>query len=102
VLQNFLAVVYVGQTKRQLNTRIKEQNINKNSESLNVISNHRLETGHNFDWDNTKILHTEINYNKRIISKSLHIKKQKNGINKKIDTELFPEIYLPILAKFSD
>jgi hypothetical protein len=37
---------YVGQTKRQLNTRIKKhsRNINKNSESLTVISEHRNRT----------------------------------------------------------
>jgi len=42
---------YVGQTKRQLNTRIKEhrQNINKKPELLSVISDHIINTGHNFE-----------------------------------------------------
>jgi hypothetical protein len=97
-------VTYVGQTKRQLNTRLKEhkQNINKNLNSLSVVSEHRLKTGYNFDWNNTKILDTEINYNKRLISESLHIKRQRNSINKKTDSEVFPEIYLPIIFKFLD
>jgi len=93
---------YVGQTKRQLNTRIKEyrQNINKKQDALSVISEHRLNTGHNFNWEKTLILDTETNYNKRLISESLHIKRQINSINKKTDTDLVPEIYFPLLSKF--
>ena len=49
---------YVGQTKRQLNTRIKEHNndINKKSCSPFVISKHRIDSSHDFDWGNVKIL----------------------------------------------
>lgn len=41
---------YVGQTRRQLRTRINEhdKNINKKNEDLNVISIHRLQ-GHEID-----------------------------------------------------
>jgi len=48
---------YVGQTSRQLTTRVKEHksNINRPFESLSVVSQHRLE-GHEFKWDEVKIL----------------------------------------------
>jgi len=93
---------YIGQTKRQLRTRIKEhkQNVKKKTDTLPVITEHILNTGHNFDWDNTAIIDTESHFNKRLISESLHIKRHSHNINKKTDTELFPDIYLPILSKF--
>jgi len=41
---------YVGQTKRQLNTRLNEHKNNiKRADSLSVISDHRTNTGHDFD-----------------------------------------------------
>lgn len=49
---------YVGQTKRQLKTRIHEHksDINKKNGSPSVISEHRLVKRHEFDWDNVRIL----------------------------------------------
>jgi len=42
---------YVGQTKRLLKTRVKERrtDIKKSSDSLSVLSDHRLELIHDFD-----------------------------------------------------
>ena len=40
---------------------------------------------------------TESNYNKRLISETLHIKKQLNGINLKKDTESLEDIYVYLL-----
>jgi len=95
--------LHIGQTKRQLKTRIKEhkQNVNsKKTDSLTVISEHIFNTGHKIDWENTKILDTGLHDNKRLISECLHIKRHTHSINKKTDTELFPDTYLPILSKF--
>jgi len=49
---------YMGQTKRQLGTRIKEHvsDINKRSGSPSVISNHRLELNHEINWNEIRIL----------------------------------------------
>jgi len=44
-----------------------------------------LEYNHMFDWENTKILDIEHNYNKRLIMKMIYIKKQENDINCKKD-----------------
>jgi len=89
---------YVGQTKRQLRTRIKEHvsDINKKNGSSSVISEHRLNSNHEFKWEN-------LNYGQRtIISKKNNFgngpyKKQLNGLNKQSDTDLLPTSYLPIL-----
>jgi len=61
---------YVGQTKRQLRTRIKEHvsDINKKNGSPSVISEHRLNFNHEVEWENIKIMDNEQSYQKRIIS----------------------------------
>jgi len=94
---------YVGQTKRQIRTRIKEHhnNIKADKSKHSVITEHILNFDHNFDWDNIKILDTESNYNKRLVSEMLHIKEQKNGINLHKDTELLDESYSGILSDLS-
>ena len=46
-----------------------------------VVSQHIMETNHNFDWDNPKILNHDRNYYKRLISETIHIKQQHNGLN---------------------
>jgi len=69
---------YVGQTKRQLKTRLKEHiNNMKSSSTLSVISEYKLNHNHEFDWSNTKILDSESYYHKRLISEMIHIKEQK-------------------------
>ena len=70
---------YVGQTKRQLRTRVNEHrnNIKLNSDRHSVISEHITKEMHTFNWENTRILDYERNYHKRLISEMLHIKEQK-------------------------
>ena len=89
--------VYVGQTKRQLKTRLKEhrQDINKKNGQLSVVSNHRLELDHEFDWESAEVLDREASYNRRLISEMIHIRRQKSALNKQSETELLSEIYLP-------
>jgi len=90
---------YVGQTKRQFKMRIKEHtsDINKKNSVLSVVSNHRLEYNHDMNWDDAVILDIEPSYTKRIVSEMVHIKRQCNGLNKQSDTDLLPEVYLPII-----
>jgi len=61
---------YIGKTKRQLKTRIKEHSNNSKllSSKSSVITKHILEYSHSFDWENIKILDTESNYYKRSVS----------------------------------
>ncbi|KYN01690.1 hypothetical protein ALC62_07519 [Cyphomyrmex costatus] len=93
---------YVGQTKRQLQTRIKEHrnNIRMDSSKHSVISQHIIDYGHSFDWENVDIMDVEHNYKKRLISEMLHIKEQSKGLNYMRDTELLSESYISILMRF--
>jgi len=54
-------VSYVGQTKRQLRTRIKEHrnNIKLDESKHSVISEHMLSCNYSFDWNQVRILDTE-------------------------------------------
>jgi len=92
-------VSYVGQTKRQLKTRVKKHvnNIKLESSRHSVITNHILNLSHTFDWSNVKILGHEPNYNKRLVSEMFHIKEQKSDINSQKDTELLDEAYYCLL-----
>jgi len=90
---------YVGQTKRALSVRVDEHrsHITRNSSQQSVITEHRLLYKHDFDWNNVQILDEKTNYNKRLISEMIFIKKQKHGLNAQTDTELLDPIYNEVL-----
>jgi len=75
--------IYIGQTKRRSNTRILEHKkaVHKKTANHSVITEHRSEFGHKFDWDNPKIVDKEKQYYGRLISEMINIKSQKNAIN---------------------
>jgi len=93
---------YVGQTKRKLKTRLTEHknDIKRKTGKFSVITEHRLENNHEFDWDNPKILDKEKFYFKRLLSEMISIKSQKKALNLQSDTELLPTTYVEILNKF--
>jgi len=72
--------VYIGQTKRNIETRIKEHknNIKNASRNYSVVTNHRLTMDHEFKWD-VGILHKERNRRKREIAEMFFIKKYKKN-----------------------
>jgi len=80
-----------------LNTRVSEHknDINKRTGKYSVITEHRLEKNHEFDWDNPEILDRE-KY-RRLISEMINIKSQKNTLNMQSDTELLQQTYVEIL-----
>ncbi|KYN14550.1 hypothetical protein ALC57_13247, partial [Trachymyrmex cornetzi] len=86
---------YVGQTRRTLKTRISEHrnHINRNTDQRSVITEHRLEHTHDFDWDSVRILDQEQILNKRLISEMIFIRNQKNGLNIQSDTESLTKAY---------
>ena len=46
-------------------------------------------------------LDNEPSYNKRLISEMVHIKMQKQGLNRQVETELLPEPYHQIIKSLS-
>jgi len=82
-----------------LNTRIVEHrnHIRRDTAQISVITDHRLQLNHEFDWDSVRVLDEEINYKKRLISEMIHIKKQKHGLNSQNDIVLLDPIYNDLL-----
>ena len=93
------SATYIGETKRSLRTRINEHKTNKNKES--VVSLHRIENKHEFDWDNTFVLDMESNYKKRLVSEMIYIKSNHNSIIKKEDIQNLSTMYFPIINEFN-
>jgi len=94
-------VTLLGQMSRQLKTKISEHrnHINKNIITQSVITEHRLQFNHDFDWEDVKILDSERFLGKHLVSEMMFIKKQKNGINSQSNTEHLDEAYISILNK---
>ena len=94
-------VSYVGQTGRQLHTRISEHKnqIKRPSQRQSVITEHRVESGHDFEWEKVEILDTEPIFSKRLTSEMLYIKRQRNGINMQTDTENLHQTYSNLVDK---
>jgi len=92
---------YVGQTKRQLKTRINEhvKNIASDESKHSVITKHILNKNHTFDWQNAKILDFENNYFKRLIVEMIYIKTQDNGLNSIDDIDCSDSSYFNLLTK---
>jgi len=67
--------------------KVKKVKVKTNSTAKKIL----------LDWENAKILDFEPYYYKRLISEMIHIRKQKNGLNLKKDTELLKESYFDIL-----
>jgi len=90
---NNCETTYVGQTKRQLKTRIAEHrsHIKKNTSTHSVITNHRMISDCDFDWNNVEILDVERNFNKRMISEMINIKSQIRSLNIQTDTDSLDE-----------
>ncbi|XP_055527274.1 uncharacterized protein LOC129719884 [Wyeomyia smithii] len=68
--------VYIGQTGRMLETRINDhKNDIRKKEAKTGIVQHHLDHGHNFDFDNTKILGRIEKQESRTIAEAFHIRR---------------------------
>lgn len=86
---------YIGQTKQYLKNRIKDHknSIKITNQNPTALSKHALDELHNFNFNNTQILDFASNYKKRNLKEMIHIKKTKNTINYRTDTENLSTIY---------
>ena len=89
------------QIGKKLKTRISEhqKHIHIQTSTHSVITNHRLQNDHDFDWQNVEILDVDNYYNKRLISEMMHINRQTNELNLQHDTIALNHAYIEILNK---
>ncbi|KAK9892635.1 hypothetical protein WA026_021013 [Henosepilachna vigintioctopunctata] len=65
--------VYIGQTKQWLKNRITQHRSDIRIKKLScAATKHCVETGHNFEWCNVKILERELNYRCRLFLEMYH------------------------------
>jgi hypothetical protein len=68
--------VYVGETKKILDERLKQhQRAVEKEDEKNAIFRHIKETGHEMDWEGANIVEKEKNWYRRRVLESMHIKK---------------------------
>ena len=84
---------YVGETARQLNTRLKEHLTRDSS----AIKDHCDKTGHKIEPKNTNILTSEDNFWKRKVKEAIEIKQRRPSLNRDEGLEL-PRVYDSLLV----
>ena len=90
--------VYVGQTKRDLNSRLKEHQraIKQQKPENSALCEHAILFDHVINWANSRILKTESNFSKRLTAESWFILSRPKAINRS-DGESFPIVYRSLL-----
>lgn len=87
--------VYIGQTSQYLGNRLNGHKYDKKNHT--ALTKHALEHNHTFNYQETKILKTEINTQKREICEMIYIKKNSNAINAKTDIKNLSKIYFNVV-----
>ena len=90
--------VYIGQTKRDLKSRIKEHQraIKYQRPEKSALCQHSMENDHLIDWSKVKILKVEHDYSKRLFIKSWYINEKPQVLNRN-DGLSFPAVYRKLL-----
>lgn len=91
--------VYIGQTKQYLKQRHYQHdyNVKLNEKSYTALTKHRVKFDHNFDYEKTKVRHSERFYKKRLIREMINIVKTPNTVNERSDVENLSVTYIGIL-----
>ncbi|XP_046586595.1 uncharacterized protein LOC124292769 isoform X1 [Neodiprion lecontei] len=94
--------VYIGQTGRHLNTRIKEhqRTVHENEERHTALTKHVTNKQHTFSYDNTNILceGEEPNYYKRLLLEMCNIVGHTNSVNLRQHVEHLSNIYKALIS----
>ena len=90
--------VYIGQTKRDLKSRLAEHKraIKYQRPEKSALCEHSITLDHLIDWREATILSTEKDYTKRLFAESWLINKSTNVINRN-DGNTLPSVYKKLL-----
>jgi hypothetical protein len=85
---------YIGQSKQYLRNRINNHiNDVKKLKNSTALSQHALDTGHKFNFNEAEVLDIEPNFQKRIFKEMIYIKKNNSSINFRTDIEGLSNFY---------
>ena len=90
--------VYIGQTKRDLESRLNEHKraIKNLRPDLSALCEHSITMDHIISWTEAKILELETDYRKRLSFESWHINAKPHVMNRN-DGSSFSAVYLDLL-----
>ena len=88
--------VYLGQTKRQFCTRLKEHQraVSNFNSSKSALAEHVCETSHNIAWEDSKIITTNNRYGQRLCLEAWHINASPCALNRDDGSHLPKSIYI--------
>ena len=91
---------YIGQTKRQFGTRLKEHQkaVFLCKKENSALSEHTCLTNHTIGWDKSKIITTNRRYHQRLCLEAWHINSAHALLNRE-DGGLLPDAYLQLVSK---
>ena len=91
--------VYIGQTKRDLKSRLAEHKlaIRNREPEKSALCEHSIQLDHLIDWNNSKVLKTEAHYSKRLASEAWFIKSHPHVMNRS-DGDRLPQVYRRLIT----
>ena len=92
---------YIGQTKRQFGTRLKEHQkaVALSRKDNSALSEHTCQTNHTIAWNNSKIITTNQRYHQRRCLEAWHINSAHAPLNRD-DGGLLPDAYLHLINQW--
>ena len=92
-------LVYIGETKRALSTRVKEHKTSVRLAKLenSALAEHCHKENHSVAWDDVSILANEQRWHQRKWTEACLISKNKNSIFNRDNGRVLPECYAPII-----
>ena len=92
--------VYIGQTKRDLKSRLAEHKLAiKNQEpEKSALCGHSIQLDHFIDWNNSKVLKTEAQYSKRLTFEAWFINSHLHVMNRSDDDDSLPRVYRRLIT----
>lgn len=96
--------VYIGQTGQKLKNRIKQHKSDNRARHMKVnttgLVQHSINTGHTFDFEQTKVVATQPQLSKRLVLETLYINKHRvKSVNLKDDIENMSPVYTQLLNR---
>ena len=91
--------VYIGQTKRDLKSRIAEHKlaIRNQEPEKSALCEHSIQFDHLIDWNNSRVLKTEAHYSKRLTSEAWFINSHPHVMNRS-DGDSLPRVYRRLIT----
>ncbi|XP_046466612.1 uncharacterized protein [Neodiprion pinetum] len=90
---------YIGQTSRQLHTRITEhkRNIHEHEDNYTALTRHAIDFDHSFNYSQASIIDVEPLYYNRLLLEICNIVAHPNSVNRKQDIEHLSNIYTSVI-----